>query len=129
MEHKNQHSAAAASAPISLEFLPWKCYRSVARVDLDQISPVSLVGSSSFWFLLLTCGAGTNSRVNSQGDSNKKGEKITEVGQVCCFTEGINTVNFLWVNLRKRKNKVSAMFWGEKSQVRLRIFMRREKIW
>lgn len=76
-----QHLPAADSAPTSFEFLPWKCYRSVARVGLDQVSLAILVGSCSFWFLLLTSRVGTNSRANSQGDMDKKGEKSQKLGR------------------------------------------------
>lgn len=69
------HLPAAVSAPISYEFLPWECYRSVARVGLDQISPAILVRSCTFWFLLLTSRAVTKSRANSQGDTDNEGEK------------------------------------------------------
>jgi len=95
----------------------------VARVGLDQISPAILLGTCNFWFLLLTSRAGTNSRANSQGDINKKGEKsqkmgrsvVLEMDKACGNKHCENFVK----KLRKRKNKMSARFGGEKHHVRM----------
>lgn len=100
-----------------------------------QIGPATLVGSCSFCFLLLISRAGTNSRANSQGDTDKKGEKSHKLGRSAVLQmdkahENKYSGTFVGgkKNLRKRKNMMNARFWGEKSQVRI-SFMRREKIW